>query len=341
MSYKNSLKQLYKKFRSRKFKKNILWHTDDRMHVGIEYNKYFTREKWRQNFDILFSDAEQCYQIKYFSNKYEKYAMVGDLHMMCTSWIDKDLLEIAPQLKWVYIMQAGTEFLDNIKNQRGVAITNARGICAEGVGEYCLSMSLALLKKLYCVYGNQKKKVWEQDQFIENNFMLLDQKKIGILGLGKNGQSVAKIFSSLGCSVMAFDQKNVRSAYVRQMYTTGQLHAILKRSDILVICLPLTSATKNLITLQELTLLGNNGILINTARGEIVNESDLIHALQHRIISSAALDVFTHEPLPRSSRLWTCPNCIITPHIAGNVNNHVDAIQRAFIRALKKYFKRK
>jgi phosphoglycerate dehydrogenase-like enzyme len=341
MSCKNNFKQFFKKFISRKYKKNIVWHSDSRPHVGIEYNKYFTRAKWRQSFDVLFSDVEQYYQIKYFSNKYEKYALISDLHVMCTSWIDKDLLEIAPQLKWVYVMQAGTEFLGNVRKNSGVTIKDARGFCSDSVGEYCLCMSLVLLKKLHQVFDNQKKKRWEQSQFIERNFMLLSQKKIGVLGLGKNGQGVAKVFSSLGCHVMGYDQKKIRSAYIREMYAIGQLHAIIKRSDILVICLPLTSATENLIAREELKLLGNTGILINTGRGEIVNETDLINALRHRVISGAALDVFTREPLPRSSRLWACPHCIITPHIAGNVNNHVDAIQRAFIRALKKYFKRK
>jgi len=341
MKYKKTFKGFYKRFKSKKYLRKCVWQKDDRMRVGIEYNAYFTQVKWKHNFDELFPDVGHYYQIKYFSNKYEKYAMISDMHVICTSWIDNDLLEIAPQMKWIYIMQAGTEFFDNVKNHRDVAITNARGICAEGIGEYCLCMSLALLKKLHYAYDNQKKKMWEQSQFIESNFMLLSQKKIGILGMGKNGQNVAKIFNSLGCYVMGYDQKNIRSAYVRRMYTTGQLHSIIKSSDILVICLPLTSATTNLITLEELRLLGNNGILINTARGEIIKESDLIRALQRRIISGAVLDVFVHEPLPRASRLWTCPNIIITPHIAGNVNNYVDAIQSAFIQALKKYVVRK
>jgi D-2-hydroxyacid dehydrogenase (NADP+) len=341
MNYKKNLKQFYKKIRSRTYKKNRIWHTDARMHVGIEYNKYFTRAKWRRNFDVLFSDVEDRCQIKYFSNKYEKYAMIEDLHVMCTSWIDNDLLKIARQLKWVHIIQVGTEPFDDVRKNTDIVITSAHGVSARGIGEYSLCVSLALLKKLPHAFDNQRKKAWEQSQFIEGDVMVLSQKKIGILGLGRNGKSVAKIFSSLGCYVMGYDQKNMRSAHIRRMYTRGQLHTIIKRSDILVICLPLTPATKNLITLQELQLLGNDGILVNVARGEIVNEPDLIHALQHRIISGAALDVFAHEPLPRSSRLWDCPHVIITPHTAGNVNNYVDAIQRAFIQALKKYIVRK
>ena len=337
MTIKKYIKNIYKKYQGRKYKNIAIWTEDSRLHVGIECTKFFTEEKWKQNLLRLFPTVDNYYQIKFLKNIYEKEKLAPTLDIIFTSWLNQTFVNYAKQLKWVYISLSGTEFLENIYKNHDFKIITAAGISSEGVGEYVLSVCLALLKKLHCAYNNQKSKTWKQDYFLEGNISLLQEKKIGILGLGHNGKVVARIFKSLGCYIMGFSKKDIPLDYVDKLYHLGQLDEIIRNSEILVICLPLTSETKNLITLRELELLGNQGILINVGRGAIVNESDLIYALQHRIIYGAALDVFNKEPLPRSSKLWKCPNIIITPHVAGNVNNYIDKIQTSFIEELKKY----
>jgi phosphoglycerate dehydrogenase-like enzyme len=119
------------------------------------------------------------------------------------------------------------------------------------------------------------------------------------------------------------------------------LLTLIENSDVLAICLPGGSETRGLIGQRELSALGPSGLLINTGRGEIVRERDLVAALREGIIGGAALDVTSEEPLPASSPLWRCPNIIITPHIAGNVNNHVSEIQLDFIRRLREHENRR
>ena len=337
MDFKEFTKSLYRNYRVGKYRNFAKWEQDSRLHIGIEFNRYFTKKKWLQNFRSLFPTVDKYCQIKFYSNKYEKYALLPTLDIICTTWTKPSFVTSTEKLKWIHIMQSGSEFLQDIQSFNGVQITTTSGITSEAVAEHVLCVSLALLKQLYYSFEYQRKQRWAQENFLEGDFRLLKNRKIGILGLGYNGQSIARLFKSLGCEVMAYDKEDIKSEYVDCLYRSNQLDMIIDKSEILVICLPLTSETKNLITLYELKLLGNKGILINVARGEILNEADLIYALRHRIISGAALDVFHKEPLPRSSLLWTCPNTILTTHIAGNINNHVDKIQASFIERLKKY----
>ncbi len=331
------MKTYYKSYRIKKYKNSIVWKNDSRLHVGIECNKYFTKEKWLGKLHSVFPKADDYCQIKFYENRYEKYALLPSLDVVCTTWLNRVYIMGAKRLKWIHAMASGTEFLEEIVNLKSIQITSTRGVSSESVAEYVLCVCLALLKKLYYAFSNQQKRLWNQDYFLENDFTLLKTKKIGILGLGNNGRAVARIFKSLGCCVYGCDEEDQKLDFVNYIYASNQLDELIQNSEIIIICLPLTSKTKNLITLRELKLLGNKGILINVARGEIVNESDLIYALRHQIISAAAVDVFNLEPLPRSSRFWKCPNLIVTPHIAGNINNYIDKIQIYFIENLKRF----
>ena len=118
-------------------------------------------------------------------------------------------------------------------------------------------------------------------------------------------------------------QKKVESnKFVDQLIPTSDLKVLLKNSDYVVISCPLTPLTTNLISLKELKLMKENAIIINIARGQIINQDDLIDALENKIISGAALDVFAKEPLEESSKLFNLDNVIISPHISGNYSNY-------------------
>lgn len=335
MNIKKYIKNIYKKYRKRKYKNIALWENDSRVRVGVECTRYFNKKIWKKNFQKLFPTINEYCQLKFIHNIYEKEILAPTLDIVFTTWINQTFIDFAARLKWAYIAQSGLEFLEDKKYN--FEIKTSAGISSEGVAEYVICVCLMLLKKLYYAFNNQRRKIWKQDYFLENDINLLNRKKIGILGLGNNGRCTARIFKSLGCYVTGFDKEDIKLEYVDRLYKYDRLNEFIENSEILVICLPLTSETKNFITLRELQLLGNKGILINVARGDIVNESDLIYALRHRIICGAGLDVFNKEPLPRSSRLWKCSNAIITPHVAGNINNYVDKIQTSFIEELKKY----
>lgn len=111
----------------------------------------------------------------------------------------------------------------------------------------------------------------------------------------------------------------------------------MRETDILIISLPLTEKTRHIIDAEILALLGKNSYLINVSRGEVINEKDLIKALQKRIIKGAATDVLCKEPLSKRSPFFQLDNIIITPHIAGNINLFVEEIQKDFLNKAAKY----
>ena len=171
-------------------------------------------------------------------------------------------------------------------------------------------------------FKNTKK--WAQWD-IAKKIVELKGQTLGIIGYGSIGKDVAKKAKAFGMNVIATRrlQKKVESnKFVDQLIPTSDLKVLLKNSDYVVISCPLTPLTTNLISLKELKLMKENAIIINIARGQIINQDDLIDALENTIISGAALDVFAKEPLEESSKLFDLDNVIISPHISGNYPNY-------------------
>lgn len=142
---------------------------------------------------------------------------------------------------------------------------------------------------------------------------------MGIVGLGNTGRELATRASALGMRVLAYRRRNGETpASVDRVYSSDAgetLDELLLESDFVVLALGLSEATYRLIGARELDLIGPNGYLINMARGPIVDEGELVRALQDGRIAGAGLDTFEIEPLPDESPLWDLPNAIITPHV--------------------------
>jgi len=228
-------------------------------------------------------------------------------------------------LKWIQIGAAGIEkslFESVLKSK--VIITNASGIHAGPVSEYVIGSILFFSKmfKDFEVFKNTKN--WSQWD-IAKKIIELKGQTIGIIGYGSIGKDIAKKAKTFGLNVIATRrlQKKVESnKFVDQLIPTSDLQVLLKNSDYVVIACPLTPLTTNLISLKELKLMKENAIIINIARGQIINQNDLIYALENKIIHGAGLDVFSKEPLEESSKLFDLDNVIISPHISGNYPNY-------------------
>jgi len=331
-------KKLYREFRKKCVAAIKCWESDERLRVAIQYTQYFSKEKWLQHIQDIFPEIEKHCQVKFYNTACEREVLAPELDVVFTFWLNQPFIDLAKKLKWSFISQSGTEFLEG--KDFDFDVKTAGGISSNAIAEYVLCISLILLRNIGHALENRVEKKWDQTYFLTRGLELLSTKTIGILGLGNNGRATASVFKKFGCCVLAYDEREVTTPNVDVLYHCGQLDDIIVRSDILVICLPLTIKTQNLIGSRELKLLGNRGVIINVGRAEVVNESELIGALDNKIIAGAALDVFACEPLPRSSCLWGCPNTIITPHIAGNVNYFVDDIQIAFLKELRDYIGR-
>ena len=224
--------------------------------------------------------------------------------------ITKTLLDNLPKLK--YIMTSGMR-----NNSIDLEVTKKRGIVVCGTeinsnptAEITWALILGLLRNVKQEIDNMFQGYWQNTIGFE-----LKGKRIGLIGLGKIGTQVAKIAKAFGMEVSAWSENlNLSNANDLGVLPMSK-DDLLKTSDILSIHVVMGDRYKNLITQKEFQIMKKTSVLINTSRGPIVNESDLIEALQNDTIAGAGLDVFDKEPLPQDHKLRFLNNALLFPHL--------------------------
>lgn len=247
------------------------------------------------------------------------------------------LLQQAAKLQWIHALSAGVEnlFIPEIVTAP-ILLTNSRGIHGIPMSEHVLAMMLAFTRGLTVFAKQQQRKEWKRAPLEE-----IYEKTIGIVGLGSIGREIAKRAKGLGMEVVATKREQTAELFVDKLYTPDQLTQLLAAADFVVVTLPLTQETTGLFNLDVFKNMKPTAYFINVARGAIVNEADLIIALEQGIIKGAALDVFAHEPLPASSPLWEMPNVLITPHIAAISPHYLDRAIKLFCENLVRFTQQK
>lgn len=228
--------------------------------------------------------------------------------------VDKKFLNKYPNLK--YILRAGVG-LDNIDvnecKERNIRIFNAPGSNANAVAEYIVAIILMLLRRIPYQSSRIYQQQWRDKSFIGEE---LNNKTLGLVGCGAIGKLVSAKLTAFNIKVLGYDPYLDASALQKHNIVKCELSEILTQSDILSLHLPLTPETRNMFSLNELKKMKPTSMLINSSRGELVNDNDLITALQEGIIAGCALDVFVNEPNV-NKKLLELDNVILTPHIAG------------------------
>lgn len=245
----------------------------------------------------------------------------------------------ARNLKWIQSFSAGVEKVltpEIIKSK--VIVTNVSGIHVVPISEHVLGIMLIFTRRFYDSFVNQQNKKWKANQDLTE----LRDKTVLVVGLGHIGVEVSRLAKCFGAKVIAVKQ-NVKNkpVFVDKLYSKEQLGRALPKSDFVVLCLPLTPKTHRLFDLKKLKLMKKTAILINIGRGEVLNEIELIYALDKKIIKGAALDVTEEEPLPKKSPLWNMKNVVITPHHSGMSEKYMDRAIDVFCLNLKAYLKGK
>lgn len=243
----------------------------------------------------------------------------------------------APRLKWIHALSAGVENLlfPEIKTNNTL-LTNSRGIHGIPISEHVFAMMLAFTRGLNVFIRQQGQKLWKRSPVEE-----IHDKTIGIVGLGSIGREIAKKAKGMGMHVIASKQTMTTELFVDKLYTPEQLPELLADADFVVVALPLLEETKNLFTMKEFSLMKPSAYFINISRGAVVNEADLVSALEHELIKGAGLDVFEQEPLDEASHLWNMENVIITPHLAALSPNYLDRAIKLFADNLARYIQHK
>ena len=238
--------------------------------------------------------------------------------------IHEALLEAGRALRWVHSGAAGVgKSLTPRMLSSPVVFTNSAGVHAAPIAETVLAMILYFGRGLdFAAEGKQRGEWWQAPFYAENAPLReLSASTVGIVGYGGIGREVARRVGSLGARVIGLARRRgVEPATLDRVdvvYGEAGLDRLLAESDVVVVTAPETEETLGLIGARELARMRAGALLVNVARGRIVDEEALVRALSEGKLRGAGLDVFATEPLPAESPLWKLPNVVLTPHVSG------------------------
>lgn len=228
--------------------------------------------------------------------------------------VGQDWMERLPSLRLVQKLGAGSDRIDlEAARQRGIRVAITRAQNAISVAEHAILLMLAVLRNLLALDRDLRQGRWAKWEYRERSFELFG-KRVGIVGFGAIGRAVAERLKGFGTQLAAYDVVKVdESLGVRQL----GLRELFSFAEIVTIHLPLTPETRGLIGRDLLSLLPPHGVLVNTARGGIVDEQALESLLREGRLAGAGLDVFSVEPPSPDHPLLKLPNVVATPHVGG------------------------
>lgn len=237
----------------------------------------------------------------------------ADILLIANTPLSNNVINSAKNLKMVAVAFTGVDHLDldNCK-KRGITVCNAQGYATEATAELTVGLMLQVLRKI--IPGDARcRKNGTKDGFIGNE---LNGKTVGLIGTGAIGRRVAEILKVFNCKLIGYDiYKNQEAVKLGIEYS--DLDELFRKSDIVTLHAPLLDSTKNIVNSESLALMKKTAILINAARGPLVNSQALANALNNDSISGAGLDVIEIEPpIPVDHHLLHSKNTVLTPHVA-------------------------
>ena len=276
---------------------------------------------------------------------------LDDVEVMLRGWLKSDafdrLLARAPRLAWVHSATSGVErALTPASRERGLIVTNARGVFSRPIAEYVLMMILAVSRRLPQLLELQRERTWQPLEGSE-----LRDVTVGIVGLGSIGRAVGGLATAFGCRVIAVrrrpesgvessresDDLSFGEAMLDRVGGPEMLPELLGESDFIVLAAPLTPETENMINADTLAMVKPGSWLINVARGRLIDERALLRALRDGPLGGAVLDTFREEPLPALSSFYELPNVIVTPHTAWSSGRVLDRSVDLFCDNLRRF----
>jgi D-2-hydroxyacid dehydrogenase (NADP+) len=277
-------------------------------------------------------------------NKEHLKKILPDAEILVCFSIDKETFLSAKKLKWIHGAYVGMDkflFPELLKSK--VLLTSSRGMHGDTVSDHAMAMILAFAKGLVSSWNCKKLRKWCQVEVMKQRFEP-QEKLLGIVGFGTIGQSLARKAKAFEMKVMATKNRVKRGEkikYIDRILPKEKFREFLCTADFVVLTVPLTKETYHMIGATELDCMKDTAILINTARGGVIDEEALIDALVQKKIAGAGLDVFEEEPLSPESKLWELENVIITPHVAGSRRDYFKKVGEIFRINLNRYLSRK
>ena len=278
-----------------------------------EFMEQDSVDKMSENFDVTYDTSLHENQAKLSSLIANTNAVI----VRNKTQLTEDLLSKAEQLTFVGRLGVGLDNIDtDYCSNNGIFVQPATGMNADSVAEYVITCSLSLLKNIPIAHHGTSSGQWPRTSIESRE---LGRKTLGLLGFGVIGKKVSRLAQVFGAKVIAYDPFVKESEASKHNVSLVKQEDLFDLSDVISIHLPLTDQTRNLINARSFNLMKQNPIIINSSRGSIVNEEDLLQAYSEKIISGFALDVFSSEPVEEDfyKHISYSMNCILTPHNSG------------------------
>lgn len=262
------------------------------------------------------------HQIRHARTPSERRELAPEMRTILAPDIDEELLRVADQLEWFAGMYAGYGHLpmDELE-ERGVTVTNAAGVHAPNVAEHVLGMLLTFERDLLRAIEQGRKGEWRG--FTPDE---LGGKTTLVVGLGNIGNAICERLAAFDVHTVGIRRSPENGGTADEVHGPDGLEETLATADHVVLACPLTQATRRLIDREALVTMRTDAVLVNVARGEVVDTDALLWALRRNAIAGAALDVTDPEPLPPDHPLWDLGNVLVTPHNAGATPHYYDRL---------------
>jgi D-3-phosphoglycerate dehydrogenase len=278
-----------------------------------EFMEQDSVDKMSENFDVTYDTSLHENQAKLSSLIANTDAVI----VRNKTQLTEDLLSKADQLTFVGRLGVGLDNIDtDYCSNNGIFVQPATGMNADSVAEYVITCSLSLLKNIPIAHHGTSSGQWPRTSIESRE---LGGKTLGLLGFGVIGKKVSRLAQVFGAKVIAYDPFVKESEASKHNVSLVKQEDLFDLSDVISIHLPLTDQTRDLINARSFNLMKQNPIIINSSRGSIVNEKDLLQAYSEKIISGFALDVYSSEPVEEDfyKHISNSMNCILTPHNSG------------------------
>ena len=299
-----------------------------------EFINNYSLNSLKEKFEIHF-DEKLCDQPK------EIIKLIKDFDGLIVrnkTQVTKDIIDHANSLKFIGRLGVGLDNIDTdyCKN-KDIHVQPATGMNADSVVEYVASSALSLIKKIPLFHNGTIKGEWPRTSIKSEE---ISGKTLGLIGYGTIGKKVSNYCSNLGLNIIAYDPY-LKDQTSDQNVKFVRLDKIYEISNIISLHLPLTDETKNLINKSSFSKMKEKPIIINTSRGSVINEDDLIEAYNANLISGFALDVFENEPIKKEfySKINNNMNCILTPHISGVTTQSNERVCNFITKKTLEFFK--
>lgn len=247
---------------------------------------------------------------------------VGEIEVLLCSFPPGGAWARAQRLQLIQFVGVGVDSLfpaDGLGPT--VEVCNASGLSASAMGEFAVTQLLVMLKQIPEAIERQHRAQW-----LQTRPRTVHDRSVAVLGVGPVGAVTARLLSAFGTTVIGVTRHPRAMAHFDEVHGLAALHEVLRRVDDVVVALPATPETVGLIGRAELATLPPGGVLVNVARGSLVDDEALVDALRSGHLAGAALDAFDQEPLPHDSPWWHEPGVLVTPHVSWTSDDYVQTV---------------